>query len=91
RIRLSGLSITRTPLNLGRYKMIPHDRDSGNEENNYRYNQLQNTRRNWKDDGMNSLDFQLLSREKTELYTNITVDIGEAPVIPTRARKWKIF
>lgn len=91
RIRLSGMSITRTPLSLGRYKMIPHDRDSGNEENFHRYNLLRNVKRTWKDDGMNSLDFHLLSREKTPLYTNITVDIGDAPVMPTQTSRWRLF
>ncbi|XP_069802453.1 beta-1,4-galactosyltransferase 3-like isoform X2 [Dendropsophus ebraccatus] len=91
RIRLSGMSITRSPLSLGRYKMIPHDRDSGNEENSHRYTLLRNTKKNWKDDGMNSLDFHLLSREKTPLYTNLTVDIGEAPEMPTEASKWRLF
>ncbi|KAG9472660.1 beta-1,4-galactosyltransferase 3-like [Eleutherodactylus coqui] len=91
RIRLSGMSITRTPLALGRYKMIPHDRDSGNEENSLRHNLLSKTKRTWKEDGMNSLNFQLLSREKTPLYTNLTVDIGEAPVMPTEVGRWKVF
>uniref|UniRef100_A0A8C0HIS0 Beta-1,4-galactosyltransferase n=1 Tax=Buteo japonicus TaxID=224669 RepID=A0A8C0HIS0_9AVES len=38
-----------------------------------------NTRKTWKDDGMNSLEFKLLSRTKHPLYTNITVDIGYVP------------
>ncbi|CAJ0956083.1 unnamed protein product [Ranitomeya imitator] len=91
RIRLSGMSMTRTPLSIGRYKMIPHDRDSGNEENSHRHNLLSNTRKTWRDDGMNSLHFQLLSREKIQLFTNITVDIGEAPVMPTEASRWRLF
>lgn len=91
RIRLSGLSIIRTPLSLGRYKMIPHDRDTGNEDNFHRYALLRNTRKTWRDDGMNSLDFTLLSREQNALYTNITVDIGEAPQTPTEDKKWHFF
>ncbi|XP_044140041.1 beta-1,4-galactosyltransferase 3-like [Bufo gargarizans] len=91
RIRLSGMKITHTPLSLGRYKMIPHDRDSGNEENSYRHNLLSKTRKTWREDGMNSMAFRLLSREKAELYTNLTVDIGETPVMPTDARKWGFF
>ncbi|XP_040195037.1 beta-1,4-galactosyltransferase 3-like [Rana temporaria] len=91
RIRLSGLSITRTPLSLGRYKMISHDRDTGNEENTHRFSLLGNTRKTWREDGMNSLDFTLLSREQTALYTNITVDIGEAPPTPTEPSKWRFF
>uniref|UniRef100_A0A8B9IG55 Beta-1,4-galactosyltransferase n=1 Tax=Anser cygnoides TaxID=8845 RepID=A0A8B9IG55_ANSCY len=38
-----------------------------------------NTGKTWKDDGMNSLEFKLLSRTKHPLYTNITVDIGYVP------------
>ncbi|XP_053311470.1 beta-1,4-galactosyltransferase 3-like [Spea bombifrons] len=91
RVRLSGMSIARTPLALGRYKMIPHDRDTGNDENTRRYSQLRNTRRTWRDDGMNSLFFKLLSREKAPLYTNITVDIGEAPVMTTPPGKSRFF
>ncbi|XP_075053475.1 beta-1,4-galactosyltransferase 3-like isoform X2 [Mixophyes fleayi] len=41
RIRLSGLSISHTPINLGHYKMIPHGRDSGNEDNVNRTTKLQ--------------------------------------------------
>ncbi|NXS12012.1 B4GT3 galactosyltransferase, partial [Neodrepanis coruscans] len=33
-----------------------------------------NTRKTWKADGMNSLEFRLLSRTKHPLYTKITVD-----------------
>ncbi|XP_056415870.1 beta-1,4-galactosyltransferase 3-like [Hyla sarda] len=91
RIRLSGMSISRTPLSLGRYKMIPHDRDSGNEENSHRYNQLRKARTTWKEDGMNSLEFRLLSRERTQLYTNLSVDIGDAPEMPTEPNRWSIF
>ncbi|XP_063812832.1 beta-1,4-galactosyltransferase 3-like [Pseudophryne corroboree] len=91
RIRLAGLSITRIPLSLGHYKMIPHGRDPGNEENVNRNSHLQNTERTWRDDGMNSLQFHLLSREKTALYTNITVDIGDAPVSLTKVNRFKFF
>lgn len=38
-----------------------------------------NTGKTWKDDGMNSLEFKLLSRTKHPLYTNVTVDIGYVP------------
>ncbi|NP_001088777.1 beta-1,4-galactosyltransferase 3-like 1 L homeolog [Xenopus laevis] len=91
RIRLAGMSITRTPLSLGRYKMISHNRDSGNEENSKRYDQLGNTRRTWREDGMNSLDFKLISRTRAPLYTNITVAIGDAPLVTETPAQWKLF
>ncbi|KAM9319291.1 beta-1,4-galactosyltransferase 3-like [Gastrophryne carolinensis] len=91
RIRLAGMSLARTPLSLGRYKMIPHERDTGNEENIKRFDLLVNTRRTWRDDGMNSLVFRAISREAAALYTNVTVDIGDAPPPPTERNKWSLF
>ncbi|XP_029434268.1 beta-1,4-galactosyltransferase 3-like isoform X2 [Rhinatrema bivittatum] len=91
RIQLSGMTMSRTPLSLGRYKMVAHIRDEGNEENLKRYSKLRKTRRTWKEDGMNSLTFQLISREETKLYTNITVDIGDISTLPPVKAKetWK--
>uniref|UniRef100_H2ZY94 N-acetyllactosamine synthase n=1 Tax=Latimeria chalumnae TaxID=7897 RepID=H2ZY94_LATCH len=42
----------------------------------YRFNLLAKTRRTWKQDGMNSLEYRVLSKEYHRLFTNITVDIG---------------
>lgn len=41
-----------------------------------RFNMLAKTRQTWKLDGMNSLEYELLSRDHLPLYTNITVNIG---------------
>ncbi|XP_038656722.1 beta-1,4-galactosyltransferase 3-like isoform X2 [Scyliorhinus canicula] len=67
------MRISRPPLSLGRYKMIKHKLDRGNEENPKR------TRRSWRQDGMNSLSYITLSRQQMPLFTNITVDIGPDP------------
>ncbi|XP_075449745.1 beta-1,4-galactosyltransferase 3-like isoform X2 [Ascaphus truei] len=56
-----------------------------------RHDLLKKTRTTWKEDGMNSLAFKLLSRKETPLYTNITVDIGDMPVMPVEKPKWKLF
>lgn len=37
---------------------------------------LAKTRQTWKLDGMNTLEYETISREYLPLYTNITVDIG---------------
>ncbi|XP_072324997.1 beta-1,4-galactosyltransferase 3 isoform X2 [Scyliorhinus torazame] len=76
KIYLNGMMIVRPDVLLGRYKMIKHAHDKGNEENPKRFNLLAKTRRSWKDDGMNSLQYVLLSKQHLPLYTNITVDIG---------------
>lgn len=41
-----------------------------------RFNMLAKTRQTWKLDGMNTLEYETISREYLPLYTNITVDIG---------------
>ncbi|XP_031431557.1 beta-1,4-galactosyltransferase 3 [Clupea harengus] len=76
RVSLGGMSISRPSVNIGRYKMIKHKLDTGNERNPERFNMLAKTRQTWKLDGMNSLDYELISREYRQLYTNITVNIG---------------
>ncbi|KAM8927027.1 beta-1,4-galactosyltransferase 3-like [Pelodytes ibericus] len=76
RVALSGMLISRPTVRHGRYKMIKHGHDKGNEQNPKRFNLLAKTRRTWKQDGMNSLQYTLLSKELLPLYTNITVDIG---------------
>ncbi|XP_066462603.1 beta-1,4-galactosyltransferase 3-like [Eleutherodactylus coqui] len=76
RVALSGMLISRPSVRHGRYKMIKHGHDKGNEQNPKRFNLLAKTRRTWKQDGMNSLQYHFLSKELHPLYTNITVDIG---------------
>lgn len=76
RVSLSGMLISRPPAHIGRYKMIRHDHDRGNEENPKRFNLLAKSRRTWRQDGMNALEYHFLSKEYYPLYTNITVDIG---------------
>ncbi|KAM9431858.1 beta-1,4-galactosyltransferase 3 isoform 1-T3 [Clarias gariepinus] len=76
RVSLAGMSISRPALRIGRYKMIKHKLDKGNEVNPKRFNLLAKTQQTWKLDGMNSVEYELLSREYMPLYTNITVNVG---------------
>ncbi|XP_044297672.1 beta-1,4-galactosyltransferase 3-like isoform X2 [Varanus komodoensis] len=61
------------------------DRD-GNDDIAERSASL-HTRKTWKDDGMNSLDFKLLSKQQHPLYMNISVDIGVPPMLPPQGMK----
>ncbi|KAF4076210.1 hypothetical protein AMELA_G00227460 [Ameiurus melas] len=76
RVSLAGMSISRPSLRIGRYKMIKHKLDEGNEVNPKRFSLLSKTQKTWKLDGMNSVVYELLSREYLPLYTNITVNVG---------------
>ncbi|MEQ2283884.1 hypothetical protein AMECASPLE_016063 [Ameca splendens] len=44
-----------------------------------RFDLLKKTRLNWHSDGLNSLTYELLTKELEPLYTNLTVNIGEDP------------
>ncbi|XP_048469897.1 beta-1,4-galactosyltransferase 2-like [Rhincodon typus] len=79
RVTLSGMSVDRPDRNVGRTKMIRHQRDKGNEvnEKNYViYNRMKYTRNQ---DGYISLKYSLIKIEKNQLFTKITVDIGKPP------------
>lgn len=78
------MKIVRPPVAIGHYKMIKHKGDRGNEQNPRRFDLLKRTRLNWRSDGLNSLTYDLLSKELEPLYTNLTVDIGEDPRLPQR-------
>uniref|UniRef100_A0A4W5L775 Beta-1,4-galactosyltransferase n=1 Tax=Hucho hucho TaxID=62062 RepID=A0A4W5L775_9TELE len=84
RVRLSGMKIVRPPVAIGHYKMIKHKGDRGNEQNPRRFDLLKRTRLNWHSDGLNSLTYELLSKELQPLYTNLMVDIGDDPRLPQR-------
>ncbi|NWU76041.1 B4GT3 galactosyltransferase, partial [Onychorhynchus coronatus] len=74
RIQLAGMKIVRTSPHLGRYKVMNYDEETEMQEPWRRPTSQHNTRKTWKADGMNSLQFRLLSRIKHPLYTKITVD-----------------
>ncbi|XP_072512542.1 beta-1,4-galactosyltransferase 3 [Salminus brasiliensis] len=84
RVRLSGMKIVRPPVAIGHYKMIKHKGDQGNEQNPRRFDLLKRTRLNWRSDGLNSLTYELLSKELEPLYTNLSVYIGEDPHPPPK-------
>lgn len=56
--------------------MIKHKLDEGNGINPKRFNMLAKTRQTWKLDGMNTVEYEIVSKEYLPLYTNITVNIG---------------
>ncbi|XP_062368745.1 beta-1,4-galactosyltransferase 3-like [Cinclus cinclus] len=79
RIHLAGMKIVRTSPHLGRYRVINYSEETEIQEPWRRPPSRHNTRKTWKADGMNTLQFRLLSRTKHPLYTKITVDIGYVP------------
>ncbi|KAK1787708.1 hypothetical protein P4O66_016199 [Electrophorus voltai] len=79
RVRLQNMLISRPPKAIGRYTMVFHQRDNGNEVNKDRMHLLSKTPQTWKKDGLNSCSYKTLSVERSALYINVTVDIGKPP------------
>lgn len=77
RVELQKMKIVRPPPEVARYTMVFHKRDSGNEVNKDRMRLLGQTPRVWRQDGLNSCSYKMLTVEKSKLYINITVDIGK--------------
>ncbi|XP_036015930.1 beta-1,4-galactosyltransferase 4 isoform X2 [Mus musculus] len=78
RVELHKMKISRPKPDVGKYTMIFHTRDKGNEVNMGRMKLLQQMSRVWKTDGLSSCSYRLLSVEHNPLYANITVDFWTA-------------
>ncbi len=70
----SGVGIYRIPASIGRYSGAPHEKDSKAKGNRklFLYGNIR-----WKTDGLNSLKYTLLEREKRATYTWVFVDYPE--------------
>ncbi|XP_063312036.1 beta-1,4-galactosyltransferase 1 [Pelobates fuscus] len=76
RIASRGMSISRPDAVTGKCRMIRHNRDDKNDPNPKRFDLIAHTRHTMNSDGINSLSYQVIKKEKYPLYTKITVDIG---------------
>ncbi|XP_078208205.1 beta-1,4-galactosyltransferase 4 isoform X1 [Callithrix jacchus] len=74
RVELHRMKISRPLPEVGKYTMIFHTRDRGNEVNGERMKLLHQVSRVWRTDGLSSCSYKLLSVEYNPLYVNITVD-----------------
>ncbi|NXS96918.1 B4GT4 galactosyltransferase, partial [Jacana jacana] len=74
RVQIHNMKVVRPSAEVGRYTMIFHKRDRGNEVNRDRMKLLRQVSKTWNTDGLNSCSYKLLSVEHNPLYINITVD-----------------
>jgi hypothetical protein len=77
RVSLSGLKVERVNPN-AKYTMMKHDADKMNPVNPCRLNLMQKVNFRWKRDGLNSLKFKLIKKERQQLFTWIFVDLLES-------------
>ncbi|XP_076120569.1 beta-1,4-galactosyltransferase 4 isoform X1 [Alosa pseudoharengus] len=76
RVELQKMKIVRPSPEVGRYTMVFHKRDVGNEINKDRMSLLQRTPQMWRSNGLNSCSYRTVSIQRVPLYVNITVEIG---------------
>ncbi|XP_050816738.1 beta-1,4-galactosyltransferase 4 isoform X2 [Gopherus flavomarginatus] len=81
RVEMQKMRVMRPSPDVGKYTMIFHTRDRGNEANGERMKLLRQVSRVWKTDGLNSCSYKLLSVEHNPLYINVTVDFSMPPKI----------
>ncbi|XP_066936018.1 beta-1,4-N-acetylgalactosaminyltransferase bre-4-like [Clytia hemisphaerica] len=77
RLRASGLTVHRHSISVARYKMLKHsnkNRPTGNEQS--KLNQkLSNSNRYFAQDGLNTLQYDLVSVEEKPLYTHVKANL----------------
>ncbi|CAD7687678.1 unnamed protein product [Nyctereutes procyonoides] len=76
RLVFKGMSVSRPNAMVGKCRMIRHSRDKKNEPNPQRFDRIAHTKETMLSDGLNTLTYEVLDKERNPLYTKITVDIG---------------
>ncbi|XP_025288048.1 beta-1,4-galactosyltransferase 1 [Canis lupus baileyi] len=76
RLVFKGMSVSRPNAMVGKCRMIRHSRDKKNEPNPQRFDRIAHTKETMLSDGLNTLTYKVLDKERNPLYTKITVDIG---------------
>ncbi|XP_071115134.1 beta-1,4-N-acetylgalactosaminyltransferase bre-4-like [Haliotis cracherodii] len=82
RVRYSGLTFSRPPAEVARYRSILHKRDETNPVNKDRVKIIKQVAKGMKTDGLNSLSYELLKKEYRKLYTWIYVKINRRSDFP---------
>ncbi|XP_023276447.1 beta-1,4-galactosyltransferase 1 [Seriola lalandi dorsalis] len=77
RLASKGMSISRPSGEVGKCRMIRHQRDKQNEPNPQRFDRIAHTRETMHKDGINSLSYRVVKIDKFDLFTQITVDVGK--------------
>lgn len=77
RLASKGMSISRPNSEVGKCRMIRHERDKQNEPNPQRFDRIAHTRDTMNKDGINSLSYRVVTVDRFDLFTKVTVDIGK--------------
>ncbi|KAK6036382.1 N-acetyllactosaminide 3-alpha-galactosyltransferase [Cooperia oncophora] len=83
RIVLAGYKVERYNHTIARYTMIRHEHEpQSNPINPCRYKLLEHTKKDWRNDGLNTLNYKVVNITFENLFTHIVVDLLEATERP---------
>ena len=75
RLSSSGLKLHRHAIEIARYKMLSHEKEKTPDTFNKRSSRLKESYKYIKDEGLNTLQYEVKSIEEKELFTLIRVDL----------------
>ncbi|XP_040200053.1 beta-1,4-galactosyltransferase 1-like [Rana temporaria] len=78
RVVAAGMKIERPNPNISRSKGILHRRDRGNEKTGKSFHLIKKAAKRMNEDGLNTLEYEVVSRIEHRLFTKITVNIGSS-------------
>lgn len=81
RVIKKGYTVSRYPLEIGRYTMAKHGKDTHNKPNPDRYKLLKAAGKRIDNDGINSLKYKTELVEKNLLFTRIVVSYNQAEIL----------
>ncbi|XP_070208322.1 uncharacterized protein [Littorina saxatilis] len=81
RVKYKGYSFSRYPMLIGRYDMIKHTIDKGNEANPMRWKLLQSSGKRMLQDGLNTTRYNVTSLQHLPLYTWIKVSVNQTQIL----------
>jgi len=82
RVVKKGYTVSRYPLEVGRYYMAKHAKDKPNPN---RFNLLKSSHKRIKNDGVSTLKYEINSITKSILYTKVVVSYNEKEILSANA------
>lgn len=76
-----GYTVSRYPLEIGRYTMAKHGRDTQNKPNPKRFALLKSSGKRIDNDGIRNLNYQVKQIVKNRLFTKIIVSYDQNKIL----------
>merc|ERR1712150_138617 len=87
RIELANITVFREPANIARFTMLLHGKEKANKD--LKEMMKKSTEgKHFRDDGLNSLRYDLLKIDENLLYTRILAKLPPAPKVDKKRKSW---